>query len=225
MEKGIVIQLQEDAINGNVDIEELLRKAYLVAHKLDIKDFKEWIKNEQNGYKSGKVPDYRIIGGKIRACNPVYGWIPAVFEDDSSKYFETFNVVSSIANILYSYNASKLDNKPVDFELPPGYEQLLNSHTSGFKTNHILNWALLLEDNGIKGDGLSFNNEEKESAENSSVVNNYTNNFYSAAKNTRISQGNSIEKKKMNKYEIKWSLRYKELYIIHEYKFGGILFN
>lgn len=29
----------------------------------------------------------------------------------------------------------------------------------------------------------------------------------------------------MNKYEIKWSLRYKELYIIHEYKFGGILFN
>lgn len=214
MEKGIVIQLQEDAINGNVDIEELLRKAYLVAHKLDIKDFKEWIKNEQNGYKSGKVPDYRIIGGKIRACNPVYGWIPVVFEDDSSKYFETFNVVSSIANILYSYNASKLDNKPVDFILPPGYEQLLNNHKSGFKTNyifrtstsemmkiisavqnHILNWALLLEDNGIKGDGLSFNNDEKESAKNASVVNNYTNNFYSAAKTTRISQENSIEKK------------------------------
>lgn len=222
MEKGIVIQLQEDAINGNVDIEELLRKAYLVAHKLDIKDFKEWIKNEQNGYKSGKVPDHRIIGGKIRACNPVYGWIPVVFEDDSSKYFETFNVVSSIANILYSYNASKLDNKPVDLILPPEYEYYLNSHTIGFKTNyifrtstsemmkiistvqnHILNWALLLEDNGIKGDGLSFNNGEKEFAKNASVVNNYTNNFYSAAKNMRISQGNSIEKKKMNEYEIK----------------------
>lgn len=214
MEKGIVIQLQEDAINGNVDIEELLRKAYLVAHKLDIKDFKEWIENEQNGYKSGKVPNYRIIGGKIMAYSPVYKWIPVVFEDDSSKYFETFNVVSSIAAILYSYNASKLDNKPVDLILPPKYEYYLNSHTIGFKTNyifrtstsemmkiisavqnHILNWALLLEDNGIKGDGLSFNNEEKESAKNSSVVNNYTNNFYSAAKNTRISQGNSIEKK------------------------------
>lgn len=207
MGKGIVIQLQEDAINGNADIEELLRKAYLVAHKLDIKDFKEWIENEQNGYKSGKVPDYRIIGGKIMACNPVYGWrIPVVFE--------TFDVVSSIAAILYSYNASKLDNKPVDFILSPEYEQLLNSHTIGFKTNyifrtstsemmkiisavrnHILNWALLLEDNGIKGDGLSFNNEEKEFAKNASVVNNYTNNFYSDAKTTRISQGNSIEKK------------------------------
>lgn len=69
--------------------------------------------------------------------------------------------------------------------------------------NHILNWALLLEDNGIKGDGLSFNNDEKKFAKNASVVNNYTNNFYSAAKNMRISQGNSIEKKKMNKYEIK----------------------
>lgn len=208
MGKGIVIQLQEDAINGNVDIEELLRKAYLVAHKLDIKDFKEWIKNEQDGYKSGKVPDYRIIGGKIMAYNPLHGWVPVVFEDDSSKYFETFNINCPISTILYS---SKLDNKPVDFILPPGYEQLLNSHTPGLGTNYIfrastsemmkiisavqniiLNWALLLEDNGIKGDGLSFNNEEKESAKNASVVNNYTNNFYSDAKTTRISQGNSI---------------------------------
>lgn len=214
MGKGIVIQLQEDAINGNVDIEELLRKAYLVAHKLDIKDFKEWIENEQNGYKTAKVPNYRIIGGKIRAYNPVYGWVPVVFEDDSSKYFETFNINCPIATILDSYNASKLDNKPVDFILPPGYEQLLNSHTPGFGTNyifrtstsemmkiisavqnHILNWALLLEDNGIKGDGLSFNNEEKESAKNASMVNNYTNNFYSDAKTMRISQGTSIEKK------------------------------
>ena len=211
MGKGIVIQLQEDAINGNADIEELLRKAYLVAHKLDIKDFKEWIENEQNGYKSGKVPDYRIIGGKIMAYSPVYRWIPVMFENDSSKYFETININCPISTILYS---SKLDNKPVDLILPPEYEYYLNSHTIGFKTNyifrtstsemmkiistvqnHILNWALLLEDNGIKGDGLSFNNEEKESAKNASVVNNYTNNFYSDAKTTRISQGNSIEKK------------------------------
>lgn len=211
MEKGIVIQLQEDTINGNVDIEELLRKAYLVAHKLDIKDFKEWIKNEQDGYKSGKVPDYRIIGGKIMAYNPFHGWVPVVFEDDSSKYFETLNIDCPISTILYS---SKLDNKTVDFILPPGYEQLLNSHTPGFGTNYIfrtstsemmkiisavqniiLNWALLIEDNGITGDGLSFSNEEKEYAKNSSVVNNYTNNFYSDAKTTRISQGNSIEKK------------------------------
>lgn len=53
----------------------------------------------------------------------------------------------------------------------------------------------ILKNTDKNNDGLSFNNEEKEFAENASVVNNYTNNFYSDAKTTRISQGNSIEKK------------------------------
>lgn len=40
----------------------------------------------------------------------------------------------------------------------------------------------ILKNTDKNNDGLSFNNEEKEFAENASVVNNYTNNFYSAAK-------------------------------------------
>lgn len=214
MGKGIVIQLQEDAIGGDVDIEELLRKAYLVAHKLDIKDFKEWIRNEQNGYQNKEIPDYRKVGGKIKAYNPVHGWTPVIFGSNSPKFVETLKINSPIASILDSCKESRLANAPVDFILPSEYIDLFNSHAIGFETdyifrtsssemmkiisavrNNILNYALLLEDNGIKGDGLSFSDEEKKSAKNISVINNYTNNFYSDTRTTKIFQGNRVENK------------------------------
>lgn len=47
----IVIELQQDALKSNFDIMCLLRKAYLVAKKLKLKEFEEWITNEFNGYE------------------------------------------------------------------------------------------------------------------------------------------------------------------------------
>lgn len=73
--EGIVIQLEKEALDESVSIESLLRKAYLVARKLKLSDFEEWINNEQNGYKR-EVSDYRMIHGEYRAWNPYRGWIP-----------------------------------------------------------------------------------------------------------------------------------------------------
>lgn len=70
--EGIVIQLEKEALDESVSIESLLRKAYLVARKLKLSDFEEWINNEQNGYKR-EVPDYRMIHGEYRAWNPYRG--------------------------------------------------------------------------------------------------------------------------------------------------------
>ena len=39
----LVIDLQQKALDSNIAITNLLRIAYSVASKLDIKDFKEWI--------------------------------------------------------------------------------------------------------------------------------------------------------------------------------------
>lgn len=47
-----VYELQQMALDKNVDIEELLRKAYLLAVSTNQKDIEEWVLNEQNGYKS-----------------------------------------------------------------------------------------------------------------------------------------------------------------------------
>lgn len=48
---GIVIELEKEALDEQISVESLLRKAYLVARKLNLSEFKEWITNEQNGYK------------------------------------------------------------------------------------------------------------------------------------------------------------------------------
>ncbi|MFQ7675143.1 MAG: hypothetical protein ACLRK3_10590 [Ruminococcus sp.] len=42
----IVIELQHEALKSDFDIMNLLRNAYLVARKLKLQEFEEWIKDE-----------------------------------------------------------------------------------------------------------------------------------------------------------------------------------
>ena len=44
--------------------------------------------------------------------------------------------------------------------------------------NKILEWAILLEENGITGQGLTFSDKEKEKARKSEGIIQYTNNFF-----------------------------------------------
>ena len=62
---GIVIELQRDALDDKITIESLIRKAYFVAKKLKLKEFEEWLNQEQNGYKRN-IPEYRSVGGEIK---------------------------------------------------------------------------------------------------------------------------------------------------------------
>ena len=65
-----VYELQQMALDKNVDIEELLRKAYLIAVSTNQKDIEEWVLNEQNGYKSvDNLPEYRFLQGELKAYN------------------------------------------------------------------------------------------------------------------------------------------------------------
>jgi hypothetical protein len=57
--------------------------------------------------------------------------------------------------------------------------------------NHILDWAILLEENGIIGEGLKFTDGELKTAHESRVIYNYTNNFFSVTDNTMIQQGSN----------------------------------
>lgn len=204
MIEGIVIQLQREALDESVDIETLLRKAYLVARKLQLKEFEEWISYEQNGYK-GNIPDYRNVGGEIKAWNPYHGWIPVVFDSRASDIFNKMPLGLPIAAISDAYHDS---NGSVSFTVPGALTELLNKSDSFLQTNYsfrsskaelrkiisavrnrILDWSILLEENGIVGEGLRFTDDEVKTAQDSQVINNYTNNFYSTADNTQIQQG------------------------------------
>ena len=204
MSEGIVLQLQAEALDEKIDIETLLRKAYLVARKLKLKDFEEWISHEQNGYE-GDPPDYRIIGGEIRAWNPYHGWIPVVMQGKVADLLNKMPMSHPIATISDAYNNS---DGSIKFMVPGALTEFLNNNTTSLHTkysfhssktelkkiisavrNKILDWSLLLEENGIIGDGLSFTDAEIKAAQESSVINNYTNNFYSTTDNTQIQQG------------------------------------
>lgn len=58
--------------------------------------------------------------------------------------------------------------------------------------NRILDWSLLLEENGIIGEDLTFTETEIKTACKSSVIKNFTNNFYSTSDNIEIQQGGNI---------------------------------
>lgn len=205
--EGIVIQLQKEALDENVDIEILLRKAYLVARKLHLKEFEEWISFEQNGYKDN-VPDYRIIGGVTKAWNPYHGWIPIVFDGNTQDIFNKWPMGLPIAAICEAYKNSK---GSIRGNVPSAWTEYLNKYNPAFMTNYIfesskselhkilsavrnriLDWSLLLEENGIIGEDLTFTETEIKTAAKSSVINNYTNNFYSATDNIEIQQGGNI---------------------------------
>lgn len=202
MNKGIVIQLQEEALDDNVNIETLLRKAFLVAHKLQLKEFENWINNEQNGY-AGPIPDYRYIRGETKAFNRFNGWIPVIIDEEIDDVLNRRALSNPISFVSELYDSKK----PVSFSVPSEITNTLNrwgsvdTYYCFFSSrselhrvisairNKVLEWSLLLEGNGIVGENLRFTDEEIKTAKESPVINNYINNFYSSVINPNITQG------------------------------------
>lgn len=201
---GIVIELQREALDEKISIESLMRKAYLVARKLNLKEFEEWISQEQNGYKQ-EVPEYRNIAGEIKAWNPYHGWIPMVLSADISDLVSKMPIPTSISELQDVYNSSEGTvclsvngtltewfNSNMDF-IPTKY-QFFSTKSELYRImstvrNKILDWALLLEENGIVGEGMTFTDIEKKIAHNTHVINNYINNFYAEVSDIDMQQG------------------------------------
>lgn len=202
--EGIVIELEKEALDEKISVELLLRKAYLVARKLKLKDFEEWINKEQSGYK-GKVPEYRMISGNYRAWNPYNGWVPVILTPEMGKYMSSIPLHQSVSALTETYISH---DGVVQFTLSAEFNDILNKTTDGFMTqfvfntsrseiyrilstirNKILDWALLLEEHGIVGEGMTFTDEEKQKAHDTQIINNYTNNFYSTVSDVDMKQG------------------------------------
>lgn len=165
---GIVLELQKEAMDKKADIESLLRKSYVIARKLKLPEFQEWIQCEQEGYGKKEVPEYRMIQGQLKALNPVRGWIPVVMDSAvaESAFTKTKlqNSVSELYDLYQNAESSMLvmnlpaeRNKHVakccgfntQFRLEFGKNQIY-SILSRVK-NNILDWALTLEESGIVG--------------------------------------------------------------------------
>ncbi len=170
---GIVLELQHEALVQNSDILSLLRKSYLIARKLHLTDFQQWVNKELNGYDSGdKVLKYRHLKGEVKAWNPYHGWTPVIFNYQSG--FNIHVAREAIASLIDVYNKSeghiaevsfsdrvnailnRNGNVPFEtkFALHISVNQIFNIMESVRTT--ILEWSITLEENGIIGEEMQF---------------------------------------------------------------------
>ncbi|PST87626.1 hypothetical protein C9I86_12905 [Photobacterium sp. NCIMB 13483] len=185
---SIILELQADAMNDNVSIQSLLRKAYTIAIKLSVEDSRQWIEAEMNGYDAGSdVPVYRCIKGTLQAVNPYRGPIPAqVGNTEMEDTISVFHFRQSIAEIegiisnhskgfLIPFTGSPLislqDLFQSDFPFRLNFSATSLVPIVDNVRNTILKWALRLEQEGVTGEGLSFSSDEVRKAHMSTHIN------------------------------------------------------
>lgn len=190
----LVLQLQELATKNQTDITELLRKALLVATKLGLQQFRDWINQELHGYTAGEIPEYRQVNAELKARNPYHGLIPFIIDDRN--LMETICLVSLQSPIGAMVDLLKHPNERGCYlEIPFTHNQKImlmrlqgsrailepvrtvsqNQVASIIDTvrTAILEWSLRLESDGVIGQGLTFSSEEKRRAQSSITIENF----------------------------------------------------
>lgn len=115
-------QLQHDAMDSGVPTSDLLRKALVVARKLNVPSFEDWITKELHGYAEGDpLPAYRKFVGQVMAKHPIYGWRLIHFEDPS--------LAKAASDVYTLQSAGELEHLLKDgharFGLPFSHENVL----------------------------------------------------------------------------------------------------
>lgn len=178
---SLVLELQREAMDPHARLSDILRKAVVVATKLEIEELKSWAERELKGYGNSEIPSYRKVQGELKAHNPYHGYIPVVIQDTKiAKMLSHRDIgqpVSELEALCFQ------DKKESSLQVPLPHEWLMkifgNSeefHLGMVPTlvvgraqllgildgvrNEVLNWSLELEKQGILGEGMTFSKEE-----------------------------------------------------------------
>lgn len=185
-----VHDLQSLAQDSSTKLTDLLRRALVVATKLGLEDFREWIDMELKGYPDREVPAYRICNADYYVRNPYHGLQPIILPTaELRKLFCEVHVRDSVESLQHCLSAGR-DGEKLCFKVPPAHEMQLRkacdllglpivrlanpSQLAGILDTvrtTILEWSLKLEAEGILGDGVVFTSEEKAKAQSSQVIN------------------------------------------------------
>lgn len=179
-----VLELQQELLQKDCDVLSSLRKAHLIASKLELNEFDIWIQNELSGYKKSdeSIPKYRMMRGELKAKNPRLGWIPAIISGPLGTTLNIVPIYDSLASLIdvaqkakdgyfmYSY-PPKLSMKICQQAGAPIYMEIALFISVCYITevveqvkNQLMEWTLTLEKKGIVGEGMTFNDKEKETA-------------------------------------------------------------
>lgn len=181
---SLVLDLQQEILKPDCDIVNALRKAHIIAIKLKLSEFDAWIQSELNGYETNQdlIPDYRKISGQLKAWNPYHGWIPVIMqnsrleealcrrkmEDPIGDIIELYS--KSNGHIILTFSAdvaTQLDSRS-NAPFNTNYSLHVSNHYLKSIVDKVINclmeWTLKLEENGIVGENMRFNETESASA-------------------------------------------------------------
>ncbi len=182
---SLVLELQKELFDTNCDILQALRKAHVIASKLQLNEFDEWIQNELNGYNHDdkNIPAYRQVKGTLKANNPRRGWIPVVITDPQyESLVSSMTIVESVSTLIdiekkskkgrfyyfyppdISMKICKAANAPIYMEVALFINTIYIVALIDKIRNCVLEWTLELERKGILGNDMSFNEQESISA-------------------------------------------------------------
>lgn len=186
---GLIEEIQRDALDQQIPVSTLLRKVKAAASKLNLSPTETWVEHELNGYPNGaKLPDYRELRGKPMALNPFHGWIPIILGNaDLDRKLSTCPISQSIASMeaILKDSEEKFVQFPLSTSMITQLNNLMNVklgtmavHISTAQAhglldavrNAVLEWALKMEQAGVKGESLSFSREEKQLAKEASTT-------------------------------------------------------
>lgn len=174
---SLVEELERDAYDSSASLSNMLRKAKAVAVKLQLRQPVEWVEAELNGYSGAEVPDYRKVAGRARSRNPFHGWQPLMFQNAEIERmvceFPIRNPIKEIEHLIEGdgepsislsggqvetlCQMANMPTLPISVFFPRGqFISILDA-----VRNKVLDWSLSLQADGIKGEGMSFREEEK----------------------------------------------------------------
>ena len=184
--KSIVIELQEMSSDENIPITKLIRKALIVASKLNLSDFMEWIEKEINGYDEvSEIPEYRNVTGEVKSFNPYNGiWVPLLWPNAPEGIYNRkigqkiseieYNYKSADGTIVVPFTQKQQQILIKNFNTPsPPYLIIHKAALAGILESVkdiILKWSLKLEKEGFFGKDMIFSEEEQEKAINNQQI-------------------------------------------------------
>ena len=168
---SIVLELQRELLQRDCDVMQVLRKAHLIAVKLNLTEFDAWIQGELHGYtcEAEKLPAYRHMKGELKAKNPRLGWIPAILSTQNGQTFDTIPIYESLSSLIDV--GQKAKGNYFCYSYPPEFSMKICRQAGAptymeialFISTYRIVEAVELEGKGILGENMTFNEMETES--------------------------------------------------------------
>lgn len=171
-----VHSLQKAILDPNQSLTQLLRQTKLITAKLGVKDVEQWVDYELNGYpREVAPPAYRVYFTHSLEFHNGYRGIWQ-FAGNLTIDTKAYQPIAEIENYSKGDRVAFPNARPVPIrddngeQVPSEWPQRFVVMGLQFKriidavTNALLNWTIEMEQRGIKGEDMDFNEKEKQAA-------------------------------------------------------------